>query len=134
MPRSRWKGLPKRLQPGDESGAVSVEFAIWLPLLVVLTVTIVDASSALMRQGTMWRIAGDAARGLAIGVIGEAEAEAQIVRMGFENVSARKTGDMARVHISIPFSSVGTGSLLSPLGSLDVAVAQRLEPHVTPSE
>ncbi|MCC5986294.1 MAG: pilus assembly protein [Pararhodobacter sp.] len=134
MPRSRWKGLCKRLQPGDDSGSVSVEFAIWLPLLVVLTVTIVDASSALMNQATMWRVAGDTARGVATGRVGRAEAEAQVARMGFETVAVTTADDMARVHISVPFSSVGTGSLLSPLGSLNVAVAQRLEPHVTTSE
>ena len=134
MPRPTWKGLCKRMQFENESGGVSVEFAIWLPILVVLTVTIVDASSALMRQATMWRIAGDAARWVATGRAEPAGAEAYIAGQGFETVNVTTPGGMVRVHISMPFSSVGTGSLLSPLGSLDVAVAQRLEPHVTISE
>lgn len=134
MQRQSWLAGRKRLQHESESGAVSVEFAIWLPLIVVLTVTIVDASVALMRQASMWRVAGDVARSVATGSIDVIEAQKQLALLGYDADPPRLEGDMVRVQLSVPFSSVGTGSLLSPLGSLDVAVLQRLEPHARPVE
>lgn len=51
----------------DESGSVSVEFALWVPFLVAFLVFIVDVSSLMHIQTVMYDAARDAARQVATG-------------------------------------------------------------------
>lgn len=59
----------------DESGSVSVEFALWVPFLVAFLVFIVDVSSLMHIQTVMYDAARDAARQVATGKATTAEAE-----------------------------------------------------------
>lgn len=116
----------------DESGAVSVEFAIWLPVLLSVGMMIADASAAFTTQATMWRTAGDLARGLATGRITRDQAAAHIASNSLFSITIISPGadDVVTVELSRPYSEIGTGFLLSPLGTMQVQLHQHVEPHV----
>ena len=45
-----------------EDGSVTIEFVLWLPLLMALVLMATDASVAFMRQSHMWQVSRDTAR------------------------------------------------------------------------
>jgi len=116
----------------DENGAVSVEFVIWLPVLMAVGLMIADASAAFTTQASMWRTAGDLARGLATGRISAAQAEAHIAERALFSINITRPGidGVVTVELSRPYSMIGTGFLLSPLGTMQVQLRQYVEPNV----
>jgi len=115
----------------DESGAVSVEFAIWMPVLFSVGLLVADASAAFTTQASMWRTAGELARGLATGRINRNEAQAYIAGTPLTlNDPIPLSGGVVTVELSRSHSGIGTGFLLSPLGTMRVQVRQIVEPHV----
>ena len=46
----------------SEDGGVTIEFVLWLPLLVSLFLIATDATVAFMRQSQMWQVSRDTAR------------------------------------------------------------------------
>lgn len=46
----------------DETGSVTIEFVLWLPLLTSLFLIATDATVAFMRQSQMWQVSRDTAR------------------------------------------------------------------------
>ena len=46
----------------DETGSVTIEFVLWLPLLMGLFLIATDATVAFMRQSQMWQVSRDTAR------------------------------------------------------------------------
>ena len=56
---SSWK--PLRFKK-DETGSVTIEFVLWLPLLMGLFLIATDATVAFMRQSQMWQVSRDTAR------------------------------------------------------------------------
>ena len=45
-----------------EDGSATIEFVLWLPLLMTLVLVATDASVAFMRQSHMWQVSRDTAR------------------------------------------------------------------------
>ena len=46
----------------QENGSTTVEFVLWLPLLVAVLIVAVDASVLYMRQSNLWQVSRDTAR------------------------------------------------------------------------
>lgn len=115
----------------DENGAVSVEFVVWLPVLLAVGLMVADASAAFTTQATMWRTAGDLARAVATGRITPAQAEAHIASRSFSiQVTPPGNDRIVTVSLSRPYANIGTGFILSPLGTMQVHLRQYVEPHV----
>jgi Flp pilus assembly protein TadG len=49
----------------DETGAVTVEFVLWLPLFIIILFLIVEVSLLFLTQSSMWNVARDTARRIA---------------------------------------------------------------------
>ena len=61
----------------DEHGAVNVEFVLWIPIIIALLTTAIDASALYITHTEMWNVARDTARRMVTGkFLTEAEAEA----------------------------------------------------------
>lgn len=60
----------------DETGSATVEFILWVPLIVALLVLVVDVSTIYITHTEMWNVARDTARRMAKGDLTAAEAEA----------------------------------------------------------
>jgi hypothetical protein len=114
----------------NEAGGVSVEFMLWVPLVLTLMMLVFEATAAFIAQANSWRTATHVARAVTTGQMSIAGAE-QLVRdrLGYD-VTLTPTQGLLRVDITIPYSQVGFG-MLSPWGSMQVALLQRIEPHVS---
>jgi len=61
----------------DERGAQTVEFVLWVPIIVALVVIMVDAATLYITHTEMWNVARDTARRMVTGkILTEADAEA----------------------------------------------------------
>ncbi len=81
-------GRNRRKSPDTESGAVAVELAFGLPVLLMLMMGSVELGAVFFLENHMTSIASDVARRVAIGELGEAEAEsmahARLINWGID--------------------------------------------------
>jgi Flp pilus assembly protein TadG len=125
----------------DDRGAVTIEFVLWIPIMVALLVTAIDATTLYVTQTEMWNVARDTARRMVTGrVLTEADAEAyaqsaiklreapyQVDAVYDKNVAVQVTISLAFEDMSI----VGYGSPLTIFGNTLVArVAMRPDPRI----
>ncbi len=54
---------------GDETGAVTIEFILWVPIFVGLLVFVTDASIIYLTHSEMWSVARDTTRRMTTGEI-----------------------------------------------------------------
>ena len=54
---------------GDEKGAVTIEFVLWVPIFVGLFVFVTDASIVYLTHSEMWSVARDTTRRMTTGQI-----------------------------------------------------------------
>ncbi len=116
---------------GDEKAGASVEFVIWVPLLMSIGVMVADTSSAFMSQTQLWHAAGDVARELATGRRTIAQARTRIGTTATLNVTFDVVNRLVTVQLTRPYSQIGTGLFLRPLGSQSVQLRHSVEPSVT---
>jgi len=65
---------------GDERGVQTVEFVLWVPIILALIVVTVDAATLYLTHNEMWNVARDTARRMSTGrITSAAEAEAYAV-------------------------------------------------------
>ncbi len=60
----------------DEKGSATIEFILWIPVIVALLVLVIDATTIYITHTEMWNVARDTARRMAKGDLTEAQAEA----------------------------------------------------------
>ena len=61
----------------DETGALTIEFVLWVPLFMALLVIVIDATTIYVTHTEMWNVARDTARRMVTGhVENVSEAEA----------------------------------------------------------
>lgn len=60
----------------DDKGSATIEFILWVPVIVALLVLVIDATTIFITHAEMWNVARDTARRMAKGDLTEAEAEA----------------------------------------------------------
>ena len=64
----------------DETGSMTVEFVLWVPIIVALLVTMIDATTLYVTHSEMWNVARDTARRMVTGNLqSRAEAKAYAV-------------------------------------------------------
>jgi hypothetical protein len=115
---------------GDESGAVSVEFVLWVPFVLALMMLVFEATAAFMAQANSWRTATLVARSVTTGQMTIPDAERLVRdRLGYD-ITLTPVQGLLRVDIRIPYSRIGLG-MLSTWGEMQVALMQRIEPHVS---
>lgn len=122
----------------DESGSITVEFVLWIPVFMVIIALTVDVSLMFLRQSNMWQVAQDTARQVSTRQI-RTEANAVLYAIPRATYSGytpevRVTIDAGqeavRVVISVPVKSVGVFGVLNIGGENDLVavVTHRLEP------
>jgi Flp pilus assembly protein TadG len=128
-----WRSALGRVGPRslirDRSGAVTVEFVLWLPVLLGLILTAVDAGLLFSRQSTFWNVSQETARLVSRHALqpdaAEEFARAQVGFAGYTpDVSVRI--DQAKVVITI----TGDSRQMAPFGMLRFVVGDRVTTHV----
>lgn len=132
---------------GDESGATTVEFVLWVPVFMLILMLTVDVSLLFLRQSNMWQVARDTARQVSIGQLTtKAKAEEYAELKGTfggdtpaADVEIDTTYRWVRVNISVPMREVGVFGIfkvggrvitIGGTGNLVASVTHRLEPDV----
>lgn len=61
----------------DEKGAFTIEFVLWVPIILVLLAIVIDATTIYVVHTEMWNVARDTARRVAMGKITSEDAAEQ---------------------------------------------------------
>lgn len=97
---------------GGEGGAVTVEFVLWMPFVLVLFTGFLDFAHSFTVNSTMWHQTRVAARGLSMHTLTPAQAE-QVVRDGLAWIDATpgidilQTRDTVTIEVRVPFDRSG---------------------------
>lgn len=125
----------------DERAAVTIEFVLWIPIIVALLVTAIDATTLYVTHTEMWNVARDTARRMVTGkILSVSEAEAYATNaMNLRDLPYAVTAsydetDVVEVTIAINFadmSIIGYGSPLTIFGrTIAATVVMRPDPRV----
>ena len=133
-------GLTRRLPSRfvkDETGAVTVEFVLWVPVFVLILAITVDASVLFLTQSNLWSIARDTTRIMATGRLLDGTAAADYARGRMSTWGAdaeiNKIIDLDEVTLTIriPIADVSPFNIVGAFTSGDISVA--LTQHREPS-
>lgn len=113
----------------DENGSVTIEFVLWLPLLMSLFLIATDATVAFMRQSQMWQVSRDTARIVSRYGMTETAAETYAIQNAafgstVPAVDVARTGTEVTVAISTPADA------LTVFGTLNFALGERITTRV----
>jgi len=115
----------------NEDGSSSIEFLFWMPVMVTLVALTVDAVMLMNQNQTMYNLARDASRQVAVGAATPDEAEdvLELWRQGTgSTVNVQETGDgFVTTTISTPFSSIGNITGFFIRGNMRASVAMWIE-------
>ncbi len=126
------KLLLRRFLKADEGNA-TVEFVLWLPLIVGIVVGAFDLNIVLMAQSNMYSIARDTARRVSTGELdastGQAYALDKLTYMNFEYGVDVDVGDDVVVEVETFLSNVAVLGSMGNLGSyaINATVTMRNE-------
>lgn len=114
----------------DENGSVTVEFVLWLPLIMAFLVFATDVSLAFMRQSQIWQVSRETARIVARYGMDEATAETFAREMGTMGATAPDVDvviGMTEVTVNMSLPS----RALTPFNSLGLLVGETVSARVT---
>lgn len=118
-----------------ETGAVSVEFVLWVPVFILILAITVDASILFKTQANMWTVARDVGRQMSTGLYSNTQAttyaQEQFAAWGISgSVNVSQTNDNVSVTVSVPVSAVVPFNIVGAFtdGNIVASVVQRKEP------
>ena len=133
--------LFKRLQSSirkfnrQDDGGASVEFVLWMPVFVAITMLIVDVTVLLTSQSNYWSVSRDTARLVSRHAMSATEAktyaEAQASMLWTApNADVTINGGTVTVSLSAPMTSLSIFNALGFAGTaqVDASVTQAMEP------
>lgn len=115
----------------SEGGSVSVEFVLWVPVIVAAMLLVTDVTLTFLAHASMWSTAGDLSRALAMGRLGITDAQAFVDAQTKYTLFVSSQDGFVAVELSRPFAGIGTGMTLSFVGDLRVQVIQHIQPGVS---
>lgn len=112
-----------------DSGGVTIEFVLWVPILVAFLFFATDVTLAFMRQSHIWQVSRDTARIVSRYGMDEAQAELYAAAQGtiggvVPEVDVTVTTTEVMVQMSMPASSI------SPFNMIKFAVGEDLRASV----
>jgi len=111
----------------NQNGSATVEFTLWLPLIAGIIVGAFDLNIVLVAQGTMWDVARDTARRVAIGeydaTAGQEYALSKLTFMGFEYGVDVEVGTDVTVTVQTFLSNVAVLGTMGGMGDYAVTAA-----------
>ena len=126
------KRLLKRFSRNDDGNA-TVEFVLWLPLIMGILVGAFDLNVIMATQSSMWDIARDTARRVSTGELNATTAQsyalAKLTYMGFDYGVDVTVGDDVVVNVDTYLSNVAALGSMGGLNSYHVtaSVTMRVE-------
>lgn len=93
----------------DENGGVTIEFLLWMPLMVMMLTMTTDATLLMHEQQNMYNAARDAARQVALGQKTDEEAQIGLAsRLGIDGsvVTVAQANGFVTATVSAPSSEI----------------------------
>ena len=112
----------------NDTGTATVEFVLWLPLVLLIFGTIVDFSLVLSGEAQALRVVQDANRGLSVGHFQTIAAAKSYILTQVASLSSRATIDMTVVNgvimsrLTLPAADLMATGMYSGLINLKVTV------------
>lgn len=122
----------------EESGSVTVEFVLWIPIFIIIMFLVIDVCILFITQANMWAVARDTTRRVATHEFDKATAEAYAVSNASwgalaYTVVVDDVGPEVSTDIQISVSDASLFDLLGAAtaigGNIQARVTQRLEPY-----
>jgi Flp pilus assembly protein TadG len=114
----------------DEDGTTSIEFLMWVPVMVMFLTMTTDATLLMHQQQNLYTAARDASRQVALGQKTDDEAQEELIeRLGIDTLTAEVAIENGFVitTISVPFKEVTHISGLFVDGNLSADVSMWIE-------
>jgi len=121
----------------DDTGAVTVEFVLWVPVFLLILAVTVDVSLLFLRQSNLTQVARDTARQVAIHQLTTRTAAVNYAQSAGTFAGAQPVAtvnldaatSLVTVNLAIPVSQVSIFGVLSIGGSLlQASATARMEP------
>lgn len=119
----------------DTEGNVTIEFVMWLPVLLFMLLLVVDASVLFMTQSNYWSVTRDTARLVSRHAMTESAAEEYaagnaVWRKITPDVTVSINGATVTVSMGAPSSSIAPFGILGFAGNstINASITQTLEP------
>jgi len=119
----------------EDSGAVTVEFVLWVPVFILILALTVDATVLFKTQANMWTVARDVGRQMSTGLYNNAQAltyaNSQLASWGLPGTAnVAQTNGNVTVTVSVPVTSVVPFNIVGAFtsGSISATVVQKKEP------
>lgn len=116
-----------------DDGGVTIEFVLWMPLLVGVILGAFELNALLLTQSNMWNVARDTARRVSTGEYDATEAEAyaatQLTFLGYTYVVTVTEGTDVVVEITTSLSNVAVIGVIGGAANynLTAEVTMRIE-------
>ena len=118
-----------------DSGAVTVEFVIWVPVFILILAITVDATILFKTQANMWTVARDVGRQMSTGLYNNTQAltyaNSQLESWGIPGTAnVAQTNDNVTVTVSVPVTSVVPFNIVGAFtaGNISATIVQKKEP------
>lgn len=124
------KGIQRRLarHTSREDGGVTVEFVLWVPIMIALLVLVVDVSLMFYQQSVAVRVVHDANRAYALGRVSSTSALESMIMERLVNaspnvqVTASVSDGIVTAQAAMPASDLDAVGWFSALSSVNVTV------------
>jgi Flp pilus assembly protein TadG len=114
----------------DERGTATIEFVLWVPLLVALLLFATDVTLAFMRQSHIWQVSRETARIVSRHGMDEAAAETFALEKGTMGASVPEVDVSFEGMDVIVVMSLPTATL-TPFNTLRLVLGDRVTTRVT---
>ena len=114
----------------DEGGAASIEFLLWVPVMVMFLTLTTDATLLMHQQQNLYNVARDASRQVSLGQRTSDEAEqiaATVLGVSADSVTVAVDGDFVTTAISVPVEDYAKISGFFVNSDLTAAVSMWIE-------
>jgi Flp pilus assembly protein TadG len=127
---ARFAAIDLRSFRRDERGSTTIEFVLWVPLLLTLLLFATDVTLAFMRQSQVWQVSRETARIVSRHGMDAIAAEAyarEIGTMGSSIPEVEVAFDGSDVVVTMSLAS----SSLTPFNTLGLLLGDRITTRVT---
>jgi Flp pilus assembly protein TadG len=127
---SQFRATGLRSFGSDERGSTTIEFVLWVPLLVALLLFATDVTLAFMRQSHIWQVSRETARIVSRHGMDEAAAETFALENGTMGASVPEVEISFEGLDVIVVMSLPTATL-TPFNTLGLVLGDRVSTRVT---
>lgn len=117
----------------DETGSLTIEYCLWMPVFLAIIVLVLDTSILFAKHTSLMKLTSSITRQLSVGSLNDGDVTDYMVSEGYDTADFTATvtrpGSEVRLAVEIEVSSLEAAGLYSRLGfeKLTVEAVQRDE-------